>query len=333
MNTSKQVNVMIGLLFLAFVGFAAYIATEPARAESNLAAQKELHAYRGADLYVQSCANCHGTAGEGTEEGGVGPRLRRNAFLILAENNPWGGPETPAGDATETHDFLFNSIACGRAGTIMPLWSERYGGPLSETQIGYIVTMMTEGRWDLVDQLWHEYEEHNLETNPDFTREGFMIAFDALDGLPRTAGNCGQYPGTSGNEIRTRDPFAEGPAVPVDPGDNGDSGPDLGDGPSVVMLDIDFAEDEITIPAGEAVEVPMVNQGVLVHDISIDSIPITYDVAGGGTTSPDWDLHVVLLPGESATVTMTVSEPGVYDFYCSVPGHREGGLVGTLIVE
>jgi plastocyanin len=33
--------------------------------------------------------------------------------------------------------------------------------------------------------------------------------------------------------------------------------------------------------------------------------------------------------GGSRTLTLTL-KPGTYTFYCSVPGHRQGGMEGTL---
>jgi plastocyanin/mono/diheme cytochrome c family protein len=335
MNTSKQVNVMIGLLLLAFVGFAVYIATEPARQADAGDTQEELFAYRGADIFVHSCANCHGPSGQGTEEGGLAPRLRRNAFLILDADNPWNGPETPIGDANEIHEFIFNTVACGRANTVMPVWSERYGGPLSEIQIEYITTMITTGRWDLVEEIWHAYEEELREAKLRASGEEWTLEGDFLtdpEGLSTTAANCGQYPGTSANDIRTRDPFAEGPAAPVDPTEE-PGGPGTGDGPAVVMQDIAFAETAISIPGNEAVDVQMVNEGVLAHDFSIDEIQAEYEVTGDAATSADWDIHVALGPGGQAVMSVTVSEPGEYTFYCSVPGHREAGMEGTLSVE
>lgn len=158
MNTSKQVNVMIGLLFLAFLAFGVYYVTEPAREANARQEQAELMAERGATIFVNNCRSCHGIQGMGPDDGGVGPRLNNVAFLVLGEDNPFGLKPTPPGDVNSIHDFLFNTISCGRTNTAMPTWSDHYGGPLASTQINYLVTMITNARWDLVE---HVGEEHD----------------------------------------------------------------------------------------------------------------------------------------------------------------------------
>ena len=76
MNTTKQVNVMIGLLFMAFLVFGAYFATEPAREADARDTQAELMAKRGAEIFVANCRACHGLNGKGQEEGGIAPALK-----------------------------------------------------------------------------------------------------------------------------------------------------------------------------------------------------------------------------------------------------------------
>jgi mono/diheme cytochrome c family protein len=209
MNTSKQVNVMIGLMFLAFATFAGYMVYEGPRAESAGERQEALLAERGAQLYVNNCRSCHGLEGLGPEEGGIAPPLNRTSFLIMGENNPHGVPATPDGEAQGLHDFLFNSIACGRTNTAMPVWSERYGGPLSETQIGYIVTMITTGRWDLVTEYGHHHDEETGDT-PE------TILLSDPSTLSLTIRNCGQYNLLTARDYYERDPFA---AATSEPGD------------------------------------------------------------------------------------------------------------------
>jgi uncharacterized cupredoxin-like copper-binding protein len=114
--------------------------------------------------------------------------------------------------------------------------------------------------------------------------------------------------------------------------DNGGETPAPGD-LTLVMRDISFDQTELTIAAGQQVELALVNEGVLEHDISIDEIPVEYSVSGDATDGGDWDLHASLQPGTNGGITMTVSEAGTYTYYCSIVGHREAGMEGTLTVE
>jgi mono/diheme cytochrome c family protein len=213
MNTSKQVNVMIGLLFLSFLTFGAYIVYEPGRVESAQEARDEVHATRGAQLFVDNCRTCHGLLGLGGEEGALAPALNSSAYLILPEDNPYGLPATPEGEAREIYDFLFNTTACGRVNSAMPLWSERYGGSMSERQIDYIVHMITSDRWDLVEKIGTKYDADKPDDAPPV-----LIPLTEAGTLSLTNGNCGQYSGAMAADFRNRDPFAD-PGTPGEPGE------------------------------------------------------------------------------------------------------------------
>ena len=71
--------------------------------------------------------------------------------------------------------------------------------------------------------------------------------------------------------------------------------------------------------AGE-VTIDFNNPQPLPHDVKIESSD-GEEVGGTDTVSEG---------SNSATVEL---EPGTYTFYCSVPGHREAGMEGTLTVK
>lgn len=74
---------------------------------------------------------------------------------------------------------------------------------------------------------------------------------------------------------------------------------------------------ELTIGGTSDVTISVTNEGTFGHDFTIE-----------GT-----DLATALLnPGESEDLIVNL-EPGSYTYYCSVPGHREAGMQGTLTVE
>ena len=80
-----------------------------------------------------------------------------------------------------------------------------------------------------------------------------------------------------------------------------------------------FTTDKATAKAGE-VTVNFTNSSPVPHDVRIE------DSGGkeiGGT-------EVLAEGNESAEVDL---KPGEYTFFCSVPGHRQGGMEGTLTVK
>ena len=139
MNTSKQVNVMIGLLFVSFVVIVGYLFNESNRQVVETEEITHRNAERGARLFVANCRTCHDLQGTG----GIGAAINNKAFWIFEEGNAYGVAATPAGEAEAIRKYLRETIECGRPGTYMQTWSQRFGGPLSDTQVNHLVTLLT----------------------------------------------------------------------------------------------------------------------------------------------------------------------------------------------
>jgi plastocyanin len=59
--------------------------------------------------------------------------------------------------------------------------------------------------------------------------------------------------------------------------------------------------------------------------------PITHDVAIEDSSGETIGQTELVAEGESSTVVEL--EPGTYTFFCTVPGHRDAGMEGTLTVK
>jgi plastocyanin len=82
---------------------------------------------------------------------------------------------------------------------------------------------------------------------------------------------------------------------------------------------IAYPETSVTAPAGDDT-VEFDNPASLSHDVVIE------DPDGNEVARTD------VIAQDTATTTAQL-EPGEYTFFCSVEGHREGGMEGTLTVE
>jgi manganese oxidase len=93
-------------------------------------------------------------------------------------------------------------------------------------------------------------------------------------------------------------------------------------GASTVSLSLkEFALDPATlqVSAGSPVTVQVTNAGSAQHALSIDAGGKTY------TTS-------MIDPGSTATLRLPALQAGTYQMWCPVPGHKEAGMQGSLVV-
>jgi plastocyanin len=104
----------------------------------------------------------------------------------------------------------------------------------------------------------------------------------------------------------------------------GDSGGDTGGGGGTVAISADpsgnlaYEQDSVSAPAG-TVTIEFTNDSSVPHDVKIEGPEGDLggtDTVTGGTAEADVEL-----------------EAGEYTFYCSVDGHRDLGMEGTLTVE
>jgi len=109
---------------------------------------------------------------------------------------------------------------------------------------------------------------------------------------------------------------------------------------TVEMTDFAYSPSSVTVPAGQPVTLTVENTGNIEHDFVVEKIDVaTNAIQDSGSDmhhahgeEQNYDLHISAGAGETSVFQLTVSEPGTYQVFCSVEGHKEAGMVGELIV-
>lgn len=113
---------------------------------------------------------------------------------------------------------------------------------------------------------------------------------------------------------------------------------------TIVATDLAYDVERIELVAGQELLVTLRNDGALEHDFSIQDIPLAGEVIASETgedmAGHDMEMldeepvvHVAAAAGGTETVRFTPSVAGEYPYYCTVEGHREAGMAGTLVVS
>jgi len=87
---------------------------------------------------------------------------------------------------------------------------------------------------------------------------------------------------------------------------------------AVAAGNLRFQPADVRVRAGQWVIVEFTNADPVVHDWMVEGIP---------------NVDVAARPGQTARLRFVLDTPGTYRILCSIPGHAEAGMVGSLVVE
>ena len=87
---------------------------------------------------------------------------------------------------------------------------------------------------------------------------------------------------------------------------------------TIVTTEFKFTPDTLTVHVGERVQVTLDNtKGTLKHDMY----------------QPELNIHAEVEAGKKATFDFVPTKTGTFELVCDVPGHKDAGMVGKLIVQ
>ncbi|WP_027415117.1 cupredoxin domain-containing protein [Aneurinibacillus terranovensis] len=100
-----------------------------------------------------------------------------------------------------------------------------------------------------------------------------------------------------------------------------------------------YSPNVIRLTKNQPTEITLVNKGNQEHDIEIQDISISHLQINQQSNHHGHNqyatnvVHIHAKPGQKSSVKFTPNTIGTYQWFCTLPGHKESGMSGTLIVK
>lgn len=311
--------VVVGLIAIS-TAITVYTANEPNRRDDETSEQQGVSIERATSLYTTYCLQCHGPAGlgaaekdaEGNSMGRTGGVLNQNA--ALSEEQLAAAPvvfqsDDPVKQAI-AEDWIRFRIMYGapsepqvKQDGNVPVAMPSFRHDLNVEEINSLVWLIMHGDWNYVYNYAVHTTGHSVcEATPAADRTESCDEAVAYPTVPPAAGEGEE--GDTGGE-----------ATPEATDNGGETGG--GSDHAVEATDNAFDTDAITVKPGDTIT--LTNNGFAQHDLQVTDLGIGTDLLNNG------DSMTITIPEDA--------QPGDYEFFCSVVGHKESGMVGTITVE
>lgn len=203
MQTKVIIGTIAFMLTMIILGFATLL--EPARLEETTLAFEGRQIEKGAAIFQANCSTCHGIEGDleqcfdpasGEPTGCVGLPLN-DADLLCGDPSPrmtalaWSGSK---------RNLILQTVSAGRPGTLMPTWSQEFGGPMEDYQIEQVTNFVLNwGEGPLCDTAEPTAEPVVWPDDVAELPEGDPANGEALYSVPYACNSCHGDPTVEGS--------------------------------------------------------------------------------------------------------------------------------------
>ncbi|EGQ20003.1 plastocyanin/azurin family copper binding protein [Sporosarcina newyorkensis 2681] len=102
---------------------------------------------------------------------------------------------------------------------------------------------------------------------------------------------------------------------------------------AIETAEMKYSKNEIIVEKNKPVTLALTNLDKVEHDIEIRTSSFSMIKGSNHNHRGNKDmLHLHAAPEKMETLTFTLTESGIYEFYCTIPGHEELGMIGRFIV-
>lgn len=104
---------------------------------------------------------------------------------------------------------------------------------------------------------------------------------------------------------------------------------------TVAAFEWGYEPDAIALRRGEQVRIVLENEGITLHDFKVEGLEadVIESRSSGALSGGEGQVFVGVEVGQRGVLVFIPQESGTFTFYCTIEGHREQGMEGTLTVE
>jgi uncharacterized cupredoxin-like copper-binding protein len=105
----------------------------------------------------------------------------------------------------------------------------------------------------------------------------------------------------------------------------------------VRMSEMEYRPAQIEVKRGEQIRFVIHNAGADDHEFLLasteENLKHAEEMKAQPHMSHDDPNAVRLMPTKSAEIVWRFTRPGTFEYACLIPGHREGGMIGRIVVK